>query len=83
MQYDSYKAQFKHLAAAQCEFLDSESFQIHMPEFDVRNIVESFESNKKTTRPEEQTMETSHVEEAKEQDNQEDDFEFYNVNEDE
>lgn len=83
MQYDSYKAQFKHLAAAQCEFLDSESFQIHMPEFDVQNIVESFESNKKTTRPEEQTMESSHVEETEEQDNQEDDFEFYNVNEDE
>lgn len=30
MQYDAYKAQFKHLAAAQCEFLESDSFQIHI-----------------------------------------------------
>ena len=82
MQYDSYKVQFKHLTAAQCEFLDSESFQIHMPDYDAKSILESFESNKNSTQHEEQAMEASHVEEE-EQDNQEEDFEFYNVNEDE
>ena len=29
-QYDTYKLQFKHLAAAQCELLESDSFQIHI-----------------------------------------------------
>jgi cell division initiation protein len=29
-QYEAYKAQFKHLAAAQCELLESDSFQIHI-----------------------------------------------------
>lgn len=34
-QYESYKAQFKHLAAAQCELLDSDSFNIHIADLDV------------------------------------------------
>ncbi len=29
-QYEAYKAQFKHLAASQCELLESDSFQIHI-----------------------------------------------------
>lgn len=34
-QYESYKAQFKHLAAAQCELLESDSFQIHIADLDL------------------------------------------------
>lgn len=84
MQYDAYKAQFKHLAAAQCEFLDSESFQIHMPDFDVRNITESLKFTKNSTGINEQNIESGHLEDMDKQDEQtEDDFEFYNVNEDE
>lgn len=33
-QYESYKAQFKHLAAAQCELLESDTFQIHVANVD-------------------------------------------------
>ncbi len=84
MQYDSYKAQFKHLAAAQCEFLDSESFQIHMPVFDTRDITDSFETNNNSTEFGKQNMNSVQVEEAQGQDDQtEEDFEFYNLNEDE
>lgn len=36
-QYESYKAQFKHLAAAQCELLDSDTFQIHISNLDLIN----------------------------------------------
>lgn len=34
-QYESYKTQFKHLAAAQCELLESDSFQIHIADLDM------------------------------------------------
>lgn len=34
-QYEAYKAQFKHLAASQCELLESESFNIHIADLDV------------------------------------------------
>ncbi|GEM_PF-589013 len=33
-QYEAYKAQFKHLAAAQCELLESDSFQLHIANLD-------------------------------------------------
>lgn len=34
-QYEAYKAQFKHLAAAQCELLESDGFNIHIADLDV------------------------------------------------
>jgi cell division initiation protein len=34
-QYESYKAQFKHLAAAQYELLESETFNIHIANLDM------------------------------------------------
>jgi cell division initiation protein len=43
-QYDSYKAQFKHLAAAQSELLESDSFQIHIANLDAFMDKESMES---------------------------------------
>ncbi|BCJ95023.1 hypothetical protein acsn021_25920 [Anaerocolumna cellulosilytica] len=33
-QYEAYKAQFKHLASAQCELLESDSFKIHIANLD-------------------------------------------------
>lgn len=78
-QYDSYKAQFKHLAAAQCEFLDSNSFQIHMTDlnpFSNKKENESSLPNMSQSKP--STAETN----DKEVDATEDDFEFYNINED-
>lgn len=33
-QYESYKAQFKHLAAAQCDLLDSDAFHIQIANLD-------------------------------------------------
>lgn len=73
MQYDAYKAQFKHLAAAQCEFLDSESFQLNIPDSVMQSDVETSKIySEESDQPEVAT--------AKEQ--SEDDFEFYNLNED-
>jgi cell division initiation protein len=71
MQYDAYKAQFKHLAAAQCEFLESESFQLHIPDSVVQSNMENGEFH--ATEPDQ----PDEVE-----DKSEDDFEFYNLNED-
>lgn len=34
-QYESYKAQFKHLAASQCELLESKTFNIHIANLDL------------------------------------------------
>ncbi len=36
-QYESYKAQFKHLAASQFELLESETFNIHIANLDMFN----------------------------------------------
>lgn len=90
MQYDSYKAQFKHLAAAQCEFLDSESFQLYTPDFD--SNTETMESSTNYSRINNQNMDVRNdtINDSSEQqkeyipDNEsEEDFEFYDVNEDE
>lgn len=90
MQYDSYKAQFKHLAAAQCEFLDSESFQLYTPDFD--SNTETMESSTNYSRISNQNMDVRNdtINDSSEQqkeyipDNEsEEDFEFYDVNEDE
>lgn len=71
MQYDAYKAQFKHLAAAQCEFLESESFQLHFPDSVAQSNIEPGEFY---------SAESDQPDEAEEK--SEDDFEFYNLNED-
>ncbi|MGB8455067.1 MAG: DivIVA domain-containing protein [Anaerocolumna sp.] len=97
-QYEAYKAQFKHLAAAQCELLESESFQIHIANLntflDNENInntatadkSEVLRDNKTTSktinRKKDQSAQYSEEDTGK-QEEVEDDFEFYNLNEDE
>lgn len=48
-QYESYKAQFKHLAAAQCELLESASFQIHIADLDTFTEKETVNNTEKET----------------------------------
>lgn len=85
-QYESYKAQFKHLAAAQYELLESDSFQIHIAGLDMftgentnpattkdRNPNTKTTSNNQNPRPLKEDIKTE-----KEED---EDFEFSNINE--
>lgn len=46
-QYESYKAQFKHLAAAQCELLESDSFKIEIAH--LNSFAETEPSEKKSS----------------------------------
>ena len=52
-QYEKYKLQFKNLAAAQIELLETESFQIHMmnqPTLELDSFSENFISEFATVR---------------------------------
>lgn len=71
-QYDLYKAQFKHMAAAQVELLDGDSFQIQMANLDafIRNP-----SNESDSAYSEAAAANSEEVMADE------DFEFYDLNE--
>ncbi|QHQ62260.1 DivIVA domain-containing protein [Anaerocolumna sedimenticola] len=82
-QYEAYKAQFKHLAASQCELLESESFQIHIA--NLNTFIEREDSNKAENVPEDKTLGLSKdnkLEQTKPE-TEDEDFEFYNLNEDE
>ena len=79
MQYDSYKAQFKHLAAAQCEFLESDSFQIHIANLDTPLGNESVQSYV----AEEYIASTFEAESEKKDTINDEDFEFINEEEQE
>jgi cell division initiation protein len=46
-QYDVYKTQFKHLAATQCELLESDSFQIHIANLDAFSVPETSDAYSK------------------------------------
>lgn len=81
-QYEAYKAQFKHLAAAQYELLESDSFQIHIANFEtfVQNQSDQTIKDKEKKTISGQEMENTKNTEAPEA---EEGFEFYNINEDE
>lgn len=96
MQYDSYKAQFKHLAAAQCEFLESETFRITIPDFKVSaakenkdpypdNTYEMNDPELKTAPPEAAFQEAASWESTSREtpEDEADGFEYFNLNEDE
>lgn len=97
-QYESYKTQFKHLAAAQCELLESNSFQIHIANLEtflekttgeqqeVRNARE--EAAVAGIQPEIKANRIHYTGETIQQsgvnrDSYQDDLEFYNLGEDE
>lgn len=46
-QYESYKAQFKHLAAAQCELLESDTFNIHIANLDMFKEMDEINHSKR------------------------------------
>lgn len=79
-QYEAYKAQFKHLAAAQCELLESDSFQIHIANLDtfVQNQNSQISGVKDSGTGEE--IEYTKITDSPDG---EEGFEFYNINEDE
>lgn len=81
-QYDSYKAQFKHLAQAQSDLLESDSFNIHIANLDVFTSQYSFESEDAKDE-----AAVSNSDEASTDENEDtiidEDFEFYDVNEEE
>ncbi|MDF2950949.1 MAG: DivIVA family protein [Anaerocolumna sp.] len=71
-QYDLYKAQFKHLAAAQVELLDGDSFQIQMANLDTFILNPSNESDSAFSE-----AAAANSEEVVD----DEDFEFYDLNE--
>lgn len=81
-QYDSYKAQFKHLAQAQSDLLESDSFNIHIANLDVFTSQYSFESEDAKDE-----AAVTNSDEASVGENEDtiidEDFEFYDVNEEE
>jgi len=78
MQYDAYKAQFKHLAAAQCDFLESDSFQIHIANFDTFVIPDTLNSETKNEHKSKVSLIKSGDDEPTTSD---EDFEFYHLKE--
>ncbi|WMJ88243.1 DivIVA domain-containing protein [Anaerocolumna sp. MB42-C2] len=82
-QYEAYKTQFKHLAASQCELLESESFQIHIA--DLNLFIEREEPNKAKEVPESKSLDLNKEVKIKQikPETEDEDFEFYNLNEDE
>jgi cell division initiation protein len=98
-QYEAYKAQFKHLAAAQCELLESDSFQIHIANLDT--FIDKEESNNNAIKEDNSEVlrdnkaisgaynkKKNHSvyyndSDSLKQEEKEEDFEFYNLNEDE
>lgn len=102
-QYEAYKAQFRHLAEAQCDFLDSEPFQLHITDFTVmreeefdisqeeNSQRENFQEEKPTKNIHPKNISQEAVSQARGFDSEEkkekpgssqEDFEFYNLNED-
>jgi cell division initiation protein len=79
-QYEAYKAQFKHLAAAQCELLESDTFKIEIANFDTFMDVKTSTKEPVNMQKYKETKTTHTVSEV-EQCNGDDDFEFYNVDE--
>lgn len=84
-QYESYKAQFKHLAAAQCELLNSDSFNIHIADLEVFTT-KSFpefskedESGYETQEKEKATFSTKEEKKNEKPETGEEDFEFFNI----
>lgn len=84
-QYESYKAQFKHLAAAQCELLNSDSFNIHIADLEVFTT-KSFpefskedESGYETQEKEKVTFSTKEEKKNEKPETGEEDFEFFNI----
>lgn len=77
-QYESYKAQFKHLAAAQCELLESKAFDIQIADLDAftpdREVAAAREYIEK-----EPVLEAGNKKEQ--ETNNTDDFEFLNIGE--
>ncbi len=80
MQYDAYKAQFKHLASAQCEFLESDSFNIHIANLDALAGLNTTNANVNEGNTNDYYHEESNANESIVSDEE---FEFYNLNEDE
>ena len=70
-QYDTYKVQFKHLAAAQCELLESDSFQIHIANLETFLVQEN---ELKSSVKESSDKESTALDEE---------FEFFNLNQNE
>ncbi|MDF2589688.1 MAG: DivIVA family protein [Anaerocolumna sp.] len=75
-QYETYKAQFKHLAQTQCDLLESDSFNIHIA--DLNSFVESelSDSNKISNLNDSQSNNVKNMNNT----TGDDDFEFYNIN---
>lgn len=84
-QYESYRTQFKHLAAAQCELLESDGFNIHIADLDVftnKSFSEvSNEYGTSGTAAKESTDYTSLKEESEmnKSNETEEDFEFFSI----
>lgn len=81
-QYDSYKAQFKHLAAAQYELLESDSFNIHIADMDVFTNKAYPEFSKETLISEEPKVDMSKSTQSEEEEfekDEEKDFEFFSL----
>lgn len=76
-QYEAYKTQFKHLAATQCELLESDGFNIHIADLDVFTD-KKFPQYSKESR----SYDHTNVEDErpkKQVTESEEDFEFFNV----
>ena len=82
-QYEAYKTQFKHLAATQCELLESESFQIHIA--DLNTFIEREDPSKAKEVTEVKSLDINKDVKIKQikPETEDEDFEFYNLNEDE
>jgi cell division initiation protein len=75
-QYESYRAQFKHLAAAQAEILESEAFSLHMDDMDSFRDIPKEEFQYK-----EAAGKTQEKSEAKDTPDEDAGFEFYHLTE--
>ncbi len=89
-QYEAYKAQFKHLAAAQSELLESDSFQVHIANLNtfIEHTDSDFNSKEDSTASKTSLNQSNNFTSNKQAgtektDAADDDFEFYNLNEEE
>jgi cell division initiation protein len=80
-QYEAYKAQFKHLAAAQCELLESDGFNIHIADLEVFTTKTFPEySKEEQSTASEDLDQVSHTREEKDNTkSNQDDFEFFSL----
>lgn len=74
-QYDMYKAQFRNLAAAQIDILESESFQVHVANLDAFLVLEEAEED--SVKEEEETVSEASKEQAEESEYSEEDLEHF------